>query len=239
MLKTIIWFIKFWLYQFRALLFWPEIKKIRQTKGAEAAKQYIHQIAGTWARKMVENTGSTIVIKGLELIPDERNVLFVSNHQANFDIPILLGYLPKEKGFVAKIELQKLPLVHNWMRALNCVFLDRKSPRKSLETIHETIKLLKEGHSMIIFPEGTRSKSAKLNDFKKGSLKVAQKAQVPIVPVTINGSYKIMGANGLLIKPARVEVIVGQPIYPESLTAEEKDNLAHYVQQKIAANLQQ
>lgn len=239
MLRTIIWFIKFWLYQLRALLFWPEIKKIQQTKGIQAGKQYIHQVAGIWARKMVENTGSTIVLKGLELIPTDKAVLYVSNHQANFDIPILLGYLPKEKGFVAKIELQKLPLVHNWMKALNCVFLNRKSPRKSLETIQEIIKLLKTGHSMIIFPEGTRSKSAKLKDFKKGSLKVAQKAQVPIVPITINGSYKIMGANGFLIKPAKVEVIVGQPIYPESLTAEEKDNLAHYVQQKIAANLHQ
>ncbi len=99
---------------------------------------------------MVRFTGSTVDVKGLENIPD-RHVLFVSNHQSNFDIPLLMGYVPKFKGFVAKIELEKVPVISWWMKKMNCLFLDRNDMRQSLKVIIQGIGLLKAGHTMVVF----------------------------------------------------------------------------------------
>ena len=237
MFRTILWFIKFWLYQIYAFKFWLIISKMEKKGYIKESEAFLHENIMVWAKAMVENTGSMIKLTGAENIPAEGAVLFASNHQANFDIPILLGYLNKPKGFVAKVELEKLPLVNRWMKKMRCVFLDRKDTRKSMKAINEAIEIMKSGHSMIIFPEGTRSKSSRIGEFKKGSLKMAIKANVPVVPVTINGSYKIMGAKGIIITPSEVEVIVGRPVYPDTLKDEQKHDFAQYIKKKIVDNL--
>lgn len=238
MLRTLLFFIVFWIYQLYGLFLYFHLNWLEKNSSPEKAAQYLHSVTKTWAKTMVKITGSTVTVMGAEKIPANSAVLFVSNHQANFDIPILLGYLDKPKGFVAKVELAKLPLVSTWMEKIQCVFLDRDNVRNSLQAINQAIEILKNGHSMIIFPEGTRSKCEQMGEFKKGSLKLAIKAQAPIVPLTINGSYKIMGQKGMVIEPAQVKVVVGDPIYPTNLSKEEKENLAELVKERIAANLQ-
>jgi len=182
------------------------------------------KISNGWARNLVRITGSSVDISGLENIPKDGAVLFVSNHQSNFDIPILLGYLPKPIGFVAKIELAKVPLLSTWLKFGDCVFIDRKDIRQSLKAINVASDILKSGHSMVIFPEGTRSKGKELGVFKPGSLKLAQKAGVPIIPITVHNSYEIYEANNNRVKPARVKVTIGKPIDPND-GGEEKSNV--------------
>jgi len=239
MLRTLIWFIYFWLYQFYSLFYLFQLKQLEKQGKKKEAQIFIDRIAFNWAQAMVKVTGSKVTVWGAENIPPDRAVLLVSNHQANFDIPLLLGYLEKPKGFIAKVELTKLPIISAWMKKIRCVFIDRKDIRKSLKAINEGIEILKNGHSMVIFPEGTRSRSSQMGEFKKGSLKMALKAEVPIIPVSINGSYKIMEQSSYLITPAEVKIIVGQPIYIEQLDEKEKNNLAELVRAKIAKNLEE
>ena len=220
MFRTIIWFGWFGLRTlvttFPLLLIY--IMEALGKKGHVEA--IVAKTARSWARSLVHITGSKIEVEGADLVPLQGPVLFVVNHQGNFDIPLMLGFVPGAKGFIAKIELENLPIISAWMRRMHSVFLDRENLRKSLLTMREATGILKEGHSLVVFPEGTRSKGKPLAEFKRGSLGIAEKAKVPVVPVTIVGSYKIMEGNeGFKIKPAKVKILISKPIQPGELEA--------------------
>lgn len=233
MFRTIIWFIYFWLYQIIALFFLLKIYFLKQFSSTNKANNYIHKVTQNWAKAMVSATGSKVTVKGLENIPKDKTVLFVSNHQGNFDIPLLMGYINKPKGFIAKIELAKMPIVNIWMKLIRCVFIDRKNLRQSIKAIQEGIAILKSGYSMVVFPEGTRSKGEPMKEFKKGSLRLAVKTKVPIVPIAISGSYKIMEERKFLITPAQVNITIGQPILLHEISEENSKNIVLLVQSTI------
>ncbi len=148
-----------------------------------------------------------------------------------------MASIKKDTGFVSKIEIKKMPLVNQWMEFIHCIFMDRNDMKQSLKTILEGISILKSGFSLVVFPEGTRSKSDTMRDFKPGSFKLALKAKVPIVPVTIDGSYKIMEKNNGKIKPAHVDVYIHKPIYTKNLTKEEESELHIKVHEIIKSKL--
>lgn len=239
MLRTIIWFVYFWLYQ---LMLYPTLLKVNRLEKEGKKEEHdllVHKIVTKWAKSLVNLTGSKIVVKGLENLPAEGSFVFVSNHQGNFDIPILLSFIDKPKAFIAKIEILKMPLVRSWMKNMKCVFMDRSDIRQSLNTINTAASYIKEGYSMVIFPEGTRSKGPTLGSFKPGSLKLAMKAGVPVIPITIKGSYKIMEQNkfGFIMKPANVEVIISEPIPTADLLKEESKELPEKIKEVIAGKL--
>lgn len=237
MIRTILWFIYFGLH---LIAIEPSLLRVNRLAKLGKIIERDHltdQTAKKWARSLVKVAGVTVVTTGEENIPPEGSVLFVSNHQGNFDIPILLGYIEKPKAFIAKIELLKFPLIRTWMIHLKCVFMDRSDIRQSLKVINQAADHLKEGYSMVIFPEGTRSKNESLGEFKPGSLKLALKAGVPIVPVAIQGSYKIMEQNGFLIKPAHVEITIFAPIPTAGLSKEQAAELPERVRKIIEQGL--
>ena len=138
-------------------------------------------------------------------------------------------------GYIAKKEIEKVPLLRNWMRNLHCLFLDRKDIKAGLKTILEAIELMKCGISICIFPEGTRNKVADtFLPFHEGSFKIAQKANCPIVPITINNSAAVLEDHFPKIRKAHVVVEYGRPIYINELAPENKKQLAPYVQQIIS-----
>jgi 1-acyl-sn-glycerol-3-phosphate acyltransferase len=237
MIRTILWFIYFWLYLLAILPTLLRVKRLEKLGKISDHDQLTTQTAQKWARSLIKFAGVTVNIFGEKKIPLDRPVLFVSNHQGNFDIPLLLGYINKPKGFIAKIELLKLPFIRTWMTHLKCVFMDRSDPRQSLRVINQAAEYLKEGYSMVIFPEGTRSKGETLGEFKPGSLKLAVKAGVPIVPITIRGSYKIMEENGFIIKPANVEIEIFDPIPTAGLSKEQAAELPEGVRKIIEDGL--
>ena len=199
--------------------------------------KYIHQESSKWAGSFLKLSGAKVKVFGAENIPADIPVLFVSNHQSNFDIPLLMYHIDKPKGFIAKKELEKIPMISEWMNFMGCIFMDRSSLRKSASAIIDGIKILKSGQSLVIFPEGTRSKGGPIGEFKSGSFKLATKPKVPIVPVTINGSYKIMEGNGNKIKPADIELYIHEPIYTDNLSKEEEADLPKRVQDIVASKL--
>ncbi|MGL4741981.1 MAG: lysophospholipid acyltransferase family protein [Sarcina sp.] len=199
--------------------------------------QYIHDISSNWAMSFIKLSGANVTVHGAENVPKDGPVLFVSNHQSNFDIPLLMCFIDKPKGFIAKKELENIPMISEWMRFMQCIFMDRSNLRKSASAIIDGIKILKSGQSLVIFPEGTRSKGGPMVEFKAGSFKLATKPKLPIIPVTIDGSYKIMEANNNRIKPANIDLYIHKPIYTDSLSKEDEANLHKIVHDIIQSKL--
>jgi len=179
---------------------------------ADEQMRFADKMARKWSMSLLNLAGCEVNVLGGEKIPDDRAVLYVCNHQSNFDIPLMIAYMPKTKGFMAKIETLKLPMVRSWMKHMRCVFMDRSDMRKQVKSISEGIKILKDGQSLVLFPEGTRSPDGELGEFKAGGLKLATKSGATIVPVTINHSKEIMKKGSLLIRPAKVTLTVNDPI---------------------------
>ena len=232
----------FWLYA-RSLLWLIytipaqlSLSRKKKTLSPKAYQEFCDDVGRRFSVSQFRFTGSCVNVKGLENIPEEA-VLFVSNHQSYFDIGVFLGYIPKPMGFVAKAELSKIPVLKRWMEEIRCVFLDRSDIRKSAKAITDGIEILKSGRSLVIFPEGTRSQGAQMLDFKAGSFKLATKAKVPIVPVSIDGTYKILEGNNGWLRAAQVEVYVHEAIPTHDLTAEEAAALPGRVREIIGSKI--
>ena len=175
-------------------------------------------------------SGAKIEVKGKDNIPKEP-VLFVSNHRSYFDILVLHTTTGKRPGFVAKTEIQKFPLLAWWMKDIACLFLDRNDLRSGMQMIKDGTELIKSGQSMVIFPEGTRNGTDSLLPFKEGSLKMAEKADCPVVPVTIIDTDKLLEVRpGFDIRKAKVKVVFGEPFYIKDLPKEQKKKAGAYVQ---------
>ncbi|EGA88968.1 hypothetical protein GPDM_12706 [Planococcus donghaensis MPA1U2] len=190
--------------------------KQKQDLSLEEYDQLIHTEPQKWAAGIMKRTKSNVTIQGLEKLP-AGPVLFVSNHEGNFDIPTLLSTIPKPFGFISKKEVKKFPIIPMYMEEMNCVFLDRTDRRSALKSITDTVEKLKEGHSILIFPEGTRSKGEGLGEFKAGFLRIAKDANVPILPIAIHGTADIMEKNNNKVMPATVKVQLLDPISSESI----------------------
>lgn len=201
-----------------------------QRKGrSEERNSLIHKVTYSWAAFIMRISNAKITISGLENLPKDTTVLFVSNHQSYFDIPLLMSVIDLPKGFIAKKELAKWPGIHIWMTYIRCTFLDRDNMRKSAEAIVEGINTLKSGYSMVVFPEGTRSKGGEPLEFKAGSFKLALKSKVPIIPITIDGTYKLLEAYDSKVKVSSIKVTIHPSIDVTSLTKEEITELPHTV----------
>ena len=237
MFRTIAWFGYFWLYLIKIMPEYFKVNRLFKEGKIKERDMLVDSVASKWAKDLLKLAGARVKVIGAENVPIDRTVLFVSNHQGSFDIPILLGCIDKPKAFIAKVEMLKMPIIHTWMKQMNCVFLDRHDLRQSLRIMNEATEYLKEGYSMVIFPEGTRSKGKTMGEFKAGSLRIAIKANVPIVPVTINGSFKLMEQNGFIIKPAEVDIIISEPIETFGLIKEQANALHEKVRSIIASNI--
>lgn len=236
MLRTIFLILYLVAYLFYSLIFLVRVKFLDKRKRVEERDQLVNKISKRWAKAMVKSIGAKVEIIGEDNLPDGP-VLLVGNHQSNFDIPILMGYLKKPIAFIAKIETKKIPVIKSWMEYMQCVFMDRQDIRQSLRAINQGVNHLKEGYSYAIFPEGTRSVNGELLDFKPGSLKLALKANVPIIPIIMMDTYKLMSKKSWSITPASVKVIICEPIYTNDLEVKDTKVLTNHIKQIIKSKL--
>ena len=192
-----------------------------------------------WAFKVILLlAGVDVTVIGEEHIPDEP-VLYIGNHRSFFDVPITYSRCRRLTGFVSKKELEKVPLLSNWMRFLYCLFLDRDNVRSGLKTILTAIEQVKNDISIFIFPEGTRNKGEELSvlPFHDGSFKIAEKTGCPIIPVSINNSVQVFEAHFPIIRKTHVVLEYGEPIYPNTLDKEAKKQLGTYCHDLIEATI--
>jgi len=197
---------------------------LRLITGRRIAERWIYHVVSNWAKCVVLSTFTTVTVFGYENLSAETNVCFICNHQSFFDITVLLGWLRKPVGFVAKKELRTIPILNGWITAIHSVFIDRQNSRKAITSINKAIELIKLGHCIAIFPEGTRSKDGKIGEFKIGSLKLATASQSIIQPITITGTWDIYEKNHAITK-SRVLMTIHKMITPEDYNALDKKSL--------------
>lgn len=235
-MRTVIWFVYFWLYLLAAIPVSGYIWFLEKRGQDAHADQLVQRIVRRWAHRLLHLAGAKVEVTGQENLPEEAAV-YVANHQGNFDIPILLTVLHEPHGLVAKQELAKLPFVRAWMRHLHCLFVDRSSPRAGAQVIVDGARLLESGRSVSIFPEGTRSRGGAMHRFQGGAFRIATRAGAPIVPVTIDGSYRLMEAQGFWIRPASVRVTIHPPIATAGMSREQARTLPEQVHDTIVSVL--
>ena len=187
-----------------------------------------------WAFNMIiKLAGIELTVIGEENI-SEGPVLYIGNHRSFFDIVITYARCKNLTGYIAKKEMLSIPLLRTWMKRLYCLFLDRENPKEGLKTILQAIDYVKNGISICIFPEGTRSQDEDPHEFKEGSLRPALKAKVPIIPMAISGTADILENNKRFqVKPTTVHITFGQPIYPDQLERAEKKHLGATIREEI------
>lgn len=237
-MRTIIWFAYFWIsliVLFPAMLY---AYYLDRTKRVDKRDALVRHTVSAWMSSLLKLAGVRLHIEGLEHIPDEPCV-FVSNHQGNFDIPILLCGLDYPHGVVAKKQVARMPFIRVWMRYFGCVFLDRDNPRQSVEALGQAAQNIRDGYPMIIFPEGTRSRGKEIKAFKPGAFRVASKTGAPIIPVCIEGSYRAMEAQGFWIRPAEVRVSLLPPVETAGLSKEQLQHLPDQLHEIICNEREQ
>ena len=193
-----------------------------------------------WGFKVIlKMTGVKVTVIGEENVPNEP-VLFIGNHRSFFDILLTYSRCRNLTGYVAKKEMEKIPLLSKWMLNVNCLFLDRNNIKEGLKTILAGIEKVRRGVSVWIFPEGTRNKNEQLSDllpFKEGSLKIAEKSGCPVVPVAIKGTAEVFEKHIPLICPSHVVIEFGEPFIVKELDPENRKFVGAYTREKIAGML--
>ncbi len=189
-------------------------------------------VQGPWAKGLLWAGGAKLEVRGADLIDRSRPHIFVSNHQSTIDIPTLFIALPADFRFVAKKALMYVPVLGWYMWLARFVFVDRGNRREAIASLDRAAAQIRGGVSIAMFPEGTRSESCEVLPFKKGPFALAMKAGVPIVPVAIEGSGKLMPKNSWNITPGPIRVSIGTPIDPAQF-GEDREALIRAVRDAV------
>lgn len=219
--------------------YFKSLDKKKEKLGDAVVLETIYAYASRMARQIVRLTGSRITIKGVENIPKSGATLFVANHQSYMDIPVMMSVIERPVGFVAKEELGRIPFFAQWIVYMKCVLITRGDTRKALVAILQAAKLLQQGHSLVLYPEGTRSIDGSLGEFKAGSLKAAQKGKAIVVPVAIDGARNVMPRNSFWMYKSDVTVTILPAISAEVVQDMDTKELAMLVKRQIASALGQ
>ena len=216
------------------------VKNRRKKKiGETAVLKELNPLVAKFAGSLLRIGGCQVNVIGKENIPKNQAVVFVANHQSNFDIPVLVSFIEETKAFIVKEELHKIPIFDVWIRGIGCVYIARGEGRKALESILTAAGKVKEGLCMTIFPEGTRSIDGTLGEFKPGALKIAAKANAPIVPIAINGTKDCMPKGKKMIYAKPITLTILPAISIEEVKANDTKTLAQRIKSDIESALKQ
>ncbi len=184
-----------------------------------------HLLARAWANSILWVSRVKITVRGTEKLDPGRSYIYMPNHQSNADIPLLLGRLPVQFRWLAKAELFKIPLFGRAMRGVGYISIDRSNRKSAFESLARAARTIRSGTSVLIFPEGTRSRDGCILPFKKGGFVLAVDSGVPIVPVVIRGTREIVPKGHFMIRPAPVVMDILDPVETADYTRKTKDEL--------------
>ena len=193
-----------------------------------------HLIARAWARSILIVAGIPVSVEGIENLSIDGSYILMPNHQSNFDIPILLGCLPVQFRWLAKAELFKIPIFGRGMRGCGYISIDRSNRKSAFRSLAEAAQKIRNGVSVLIFPEGTRSWDGAIQPFKKGGFVLSVDAGVPIIPIVISGTRAVMPKGKLLIRKLPVGMKILAPIATSDYTRKTKDELMGVVKDAIS-----
>src|SRR4051812_28079963 len=193
-----------------------------------------HRLARFWSWLILATCMSPVEVVGLEKLDLSRAYVYAANHLSAMDIPVLYACLPIQFRIVAVIDIFLRPFVGWHLRRPGQIPLDMSTPRATFKSLHSGIDDLKRGLSVVIFPEGSRSRDGEIKPFFNGAFYMATKAQVDVVPLTIVGTYEMLPMNTFHIKPQQLKLIVGERISTEGMTTHDLERLAETTKAAIA-----
>jgi 1-acyl-sn-glycerol-3-phosphate acyltransferase len=196
----------------------------------------VHKLAILWARILLWISSVKTEVVGRENILHDRSQIFMANHQSGFDILIVLAHIDTYCAWIAKKELFSIPVFGDAMRKAGYLPIDRKNFVRAMRSISDAARIIREGKSVMTFPEGTRSMDNQIHPFKKGVFHLALKAGVPIVPVTIIGSGDIMPKKSFRLHPGKITMVIDKPIDVSGYSEETIDELLNRVYEIVASH---
>jgi 1-acyl-sn-glycerol-3-phosphate acyltransferase len=195
-----------------------------------------HYYARLWGKVALLANRVKVRIEGVEHLDGKSPYIFMSNHQGYYDIFALLGHLPVQFKWLAKKELFSIPFFGWTMAAVGYISIDRGGTRNTVEAMNEAARKIRDGMSVVIFPEGSRSPDGSIQPFKKGGFTLAIKSKVPIVPIAISGSRDIMPKDKLTATSGEIRIRMDHPIETENYSLKDRESLMKKVGATITKN---
>ena len=194
------------------------------------------RVARSWARSLLWVVGAKVEVEGLENVKGVQQCVWASNHVSYMDTPVMLGYIPVQFFFLAKSELFKIPFMGWHLERAGHVSVPIEDPKASLRTLAQAAKLVTERNvSVLFFPEGGRSESGELQEFKDGAAYIAIKAQVPVVPIGLRFTRRALPMHHWRVRGGPVELHIGDPIETKGMTLQQRGKLTQQMQDTVAA----
>ena len=216
-----------------------EFERLREAGNVDAERDFIWKYSGEWAVETSEKLGVKYEIEGEDNIPEKGPIMVYANHQGLADILAIL-YLFRNHfqiGFISKDEWRKVKPLAEGIEYTRSVFLVREDPREAIKAIGEASELLANGFSLAIFPEGTRSQKHEMGEFKPGSFKFAEKGKVPILPITLDGSYKMFEETGNFKSGQTIKIKVHPLVHIENMEKAEQRDAEKQITETIKSGL--
>ena len=238
--------LRFYLSYLRSLLFTDPLIFLSTAVLATAALvgslfdsrgEWQHGAARVWARLILKISGVSVRVAGLEHVNPAEAMIFCANHPSAMDIPILFANLPVQFRFLAKRELFMVPFLGWYMRRSGHIAVDRGRPREALKSFDQAAAKVKEGCPVLLFPEGSRSRTGKLLPFKSGTFYLAIRAGVPLVPITLNGTRYVHKPDTYHVRSGITEMVIHEPIPTANLKVANVAALSARVRQQILSRL--
>jgi 1-acyl-sn-glycerol-3-phosphate acyltransferase len=199
-------------------------------------RNLVHYIGKFWALLNVYLSGTRLAIRGKEKI-GKGPYIVMSNHQSLFDVWALIGMLPLQLRWIIKSEIRKMPIFGYALDRMGHIYVDRRRRKDTGRGVEEALLKIGQRASVVVFPEGTRSKDGHLQEFRTGGSVMAIRSGVPILPVTVNGGRFVLPRDTLALMPGKIEVVVGDPIDPHRFDENTKNELTAVVKAAIQKNL--
>ena len=197
-----------------------------------------YNITKTWAKFVLAVSRIKVTVQGSYNIRPDRSYIYMSNHQSNFDIPVALAYFPFKFRWVAKAELFKIPIFGYAMHRIGHINIDRSNRRAAFKSLKKAAKNIREGVSVLIYPEGTRSKDGNIGPFKNGGFVLSVESGTPIVPVIIHGTWPIMSRDKIIVKPGNVIIEIKKPIETKNYNRKTRNDLLKKVRSVICESFE-
>ena len=196
----------------------------------------VHRYARLWGKIALLANRVRVNIEGMDHLNGQGPYIFMSNHQGYYDIFALLGHLPYQFKWLAKKELFSVPFLGWTMAAAGYIRIDREGTRETVGAMNDAAQRIRDGMSVVIFPEGSRSPDGLIQPFKKGGFTLAIKSGVPIVPIAISGSRDIMPKDKLTVASGEIRIRMDHPIKTENFSSKDREFLMKRVRETITKN---
>jgi 1-acyl-sn-glycerol-3-phosphate acyltransferase len=207
-MTTITGFLRFVLALLNSL-FWATLEILFRVSGSD---RLFHALARAWAKTTLAICGVTVRVRGLEKLEGGRSYVYVSNHASMFDIPAILAGIPDQIRIIYKQELHWFPVFGWGLRVGAYIAIDRSSGSEARRSLEEAVEKIRTGASVLLYAEGTRTLDGRLQPFKRGAFNLAVKAGVPVVPLTVNGSFSLLPKGTAVVHPGGIELVLEDPI---------------------------